>query len=151
MQVVQSPYEETSNNFVVRVVPLYMEAQSSPLESKYVFTYGVKITNLGFKPAKLLRRYWKINDGSGDKHDVEGEGVVGKQPMIQPGESFTYQSYCPLKSSTGNMRGRYLMEDEEGNKFSIIIPVFFLRTFDCARNKHKLYQQIDDVTVSQIF
>ena len=76
---------------------------------------------------QLMSRHWVITDGHGEVHEVEGPGVVGKQPQLAPGESFEYSSYCPLPTPTGNMRGKYWMVNAQGDRFPVNIPVFFLR------------------------
>lgn len=120
-------YQEITQEIQVEVVPTYLKEQSNPEESIYVYTYRVKITNLGKKTAQLLSRHWIIKDGGGEQREVKGPGVIGEQPILKPGEHFEYSSFCPLKSPTGNMRGTYQMQTEDGEKFDIKIPLFFLR------------------------
>ncbi len=138
----KTPYSETSNGITIEVAPLFDSERSDPDSEYYLFTYGVKFTNHNDYEVKIQRRYFKIRDGFGESRIVEGEGVVGKRPSIAPGESFSYQSFCPLKTPTGNMRGRYLFEDDLGNLFSAAMPVFFFRVVDVAANIHSIYQPL---------
>jgi ApaG protein len=75
----------------------------------------------------VIHRHWKIKDGNGKVYEVQGSGVIGEQPMLAPGESYEYESFCPLHSPSGNMRGKYQMIDQFGNRFWIDVPVFFFR------------------------
>jgi ApaG protein len=112
-------------NIVVET--FYQTAQSRPLQSEYLFAYRITIENLGAVPVKLLRRHWHIIDSNGDEREVEGEGVVGQQPTIEPGESYQYISSCNLNSDMGKMFGTYLMEDLFTKKtMNITIPEFQL-------------------------
>lgn len=117
-----------SNDIDVSVIPEFLPERSSPEQSFYAFGYRVTITNLGSEPVQLLRRHWIITDGAGFVEEVEGDGVVGEQPWVDPGESFTYESGCPLRTPTGNMRGWYYFETYSGKKFRSRIPLFFLKT-----------------------
>jgi ApaG protein len=117
----------TSNDMNVKVVPEYLPERSSPAQSYYAFSYHVTITNLGPEPVQLLRRQWTITDGRGAVDIVEGEGVVGVQPWIKPGESYEYQSGCPLRTPQGYMRGWYFYETQKGLAFRSRIPAIFLR------------------------
>lgn len=120
-------YQELKDDFSVEVRPFYVEDQSSPEDDNYFFAYQVVIRNLSDSKARLLNRQWIIRDGNGVDKYINGEGVIGEQPTILPGESFEYTSFCPLSTPTGNMRGKYEMLDEFGNKFWITIPLCFLR------------------------
>jgi ApaG protein len=120
-------YREITDGILVEVVPEYVPEQSRPAQSHYFFAYHVRIRNDGTAPARLLRRHWIITDGAGKTHEVEGEGVIGEQPRLAPGESFEYSSFCPLPTPTGNMRGTYLMADDQDRQFRVRIPLFFLR------------------------
>jgi ApaG protein len=101
---------------------------SNPSDRSYVFKYTIVISNDGDAPAQLLTRHWIIIDGNGRREDVNGPGVVGQTPRIQPGEDFTYQSFCPLKTSWGTMEGSYEMQRDDGQRFTVSIPRFYLRT-----------------------
>ena len=104
----------------------FIESQSDIASNQFVFSYTVKITNNGEIGAQLLTRHWKIEDESGKIEDVIGEGVVGQQPYLSPGESYEYTSGAVLKTQTGSMRGSYGMIDDLGNRFDAPIPLFFL-------------------------
>ncbi|NJL74279.1 MAG: Co2+/Mg2+ efflux protein ApaG [Saprospiraceae bacterium] len=100
---------------------------SQPTASKYVFSYQITIHNLGNTPVQLLRRHWFIFDSVGAKHEVEGEGVIGQQPILEPGEFHQYQSWSQLTTELGNMKGSYLMLDLKRNlQFQVWIPSFQL-------------------------
>ena len=126
-------YREQTQNFEVAVEPEFLPEHSSIQHHQYVFSYRIRITNHGEKAAQLLSRHWIITDGQGKTHEVKGEGVVGEQPLIPPGESYEYSSFCPLTTPTGNMRGKYQMMNEQGETFQVKIPLFFLRDM---RNLH---------------
>lgn len=112
-------------NIVVET--FYQPAQSRPLQSEYLFAYRITIENLGAVPVKLLRRHWHIIDSNGDVREVEGEGVVGQQPTIEPGDSYQYISSCNLSSDIGKMFGTYTMEDLFTKKTLVVaIPEFQL-------------------------
>jgi ApaG protein len=96
-------------------------------EGKYAFAYRVSITNLGQRNSQLLTRYWLITDGNGKTSEVQGDGVVGKQPVIEPGESFTYTSGAVIETPVGSMQGYYEMQNEDGQRFKAPIDVFNLR------------------------
>ncbi len=121
-------YKQLSNEISVSVRPVFAEDKSNVLTQKYVFLYTVTIVNLQQVTVQLLRRSWLIKDSMGDIYEVNGEGVIGKQPFINPNESFTYQSYCVLKSPSGSMEGVYEMETKEGHTLKVTIPRFFLRS-----------------------
>lgn len=126
-------YKETSNDIQIEVQPTYVPEHSNSREGLHVFSYRVRITNLGQTPAQLVSRHWIITDGNGNTQEVKGPGVVGKQPVLSQGESFEYSSFCPLPTPTGNMRGKYIMVDKSGREYHVRIPVFFLRDL---RNLH---------------
>ena len=110
----------------VQVQSVYIEAQSAPDEERYVFAYTVTIRNLGRESVQLLGRYWLITNGNGRETEVQGEGVVGVQPHIEPGNEYQYTSGAVLETPLGTMQGHYDMVDANGNPFSIDIPVFRL-------------------------
>lgn len=99
---------------------------SSPEGAVALYTYRVRITNQGLGPARLLARHWIILDGDGDRRDVAGEGVIGQQPHLKPGETFVYDSYCHLSTLWGTMEGTYTFIDDGGERFVVRIPRFFL-------------------------
>lgn len=110
----------------VEVTPNYIEEQSSPDQHHYVFSYTVTITNDGKMPARLLTRHWIITDAMGEIQEVKGDGVVGEQPYLKPGEGFQYTSGTMMKTSSGSMTGSYQMLAEDGYHFEASIPEFYL-------------------------
>ncbi len=104
----------------------YIEEQSIPEKDQFVFSYTIKIKNLGTKAAKLLTRHWIITDANGKVEEVHGEGVVGKQPYLNPGDEFQYTSGAILETPLGTMQGNYEMLGNEGTRFQAEIPVFRL-------------------------
>ena len=121
-----STSEAVTNNVRVEVESQYAPERSQPLQNEWFFHYTVRITNEGDETVQLLSRHWVITDASGETQDVRGPGVVGEQPVLAPGESFQYRSGCPLKTSTGVMRGTYQMVTEEGDHFDVEIAPFAL-------------------------
>ena len=126
-------YQETTHEIQVQVNPKYMPEHSKPQQGLHVFTYRIRITNIGPIPKQLRSRHWIITDGNGQAQEIKGPGVIGEQPILSSGESFEYESFCPLSTPTGNMRGTYVMVDEAGREYQIKIPLFFLRDL---RNLH---------------
>ena len=104
----------------------YIESQSNPSDSRFVFTYTVTIANNGTMPAQLLHRYWKITDGEGGIREVHGDGVVGEQPTIVPGDEFTYTSGAILETAIATMEGYFEMVAADGELFKAKIPIFTL-------------------------
>ncbi len=119
-------YEKTTHNITIQVTPSYLPDQSRPEDEHYVWAYHVRIENKGDEIVQLMSRYWKIIDGNGDTHEVEGEGVIGKQPTLAPGESFEYTSGTPLGTPGGIMTGTYRMAGIHGQSFTVDIPAFSL-------------------------
>ncbi len=118
-------YRETAG-IRITVRPLYLPERSRPDQHEYVFAYFVRIENVGPLAAQLLSRRWLIHDSTGEDTVVEGEGVVGQQPHLEPGELHEYQSFCPLKSPQGYMEGEYYFVRPDGTRFSAAIPRFQL-------------------------
>ncbi|WP_455200223.1 Co2+/Mg2+ efflux protein ApaG [Kaarinaea lacus] len=114
------------NNIAIDVETSYLEDQSSPDMNRYVFAYTITIRNEGQLPAKLLTRHWIINDANGNTQEVHGEGVVGEQPYLKPGESFQYTSGTVIETPVGSMEGSYQMLSEDGTPFDADIPAFTL-------------------------
>jgi ApaG protein len=114
------------NHVEVDVETHYIEAQSAPEQDRYVFSYTVTIRNTGQQAARLLTRHWIINDANGNVQEVHGEGVVGEQPYLRPGESFQYTSGTVIETPVGSMEGSYQMVDDDGNPFDAPIPAFTL-------------------------
>ena len=121
-----SMYSEVTRAISVSVDPFYVEEQSEPAENRWVFGYRVIIENLGAAPVQLMSRHWRIMDGLGRMVEVKGEGVVGEQPMLEPGESFEYTSGTPLPTPSGIMTGSYQMLGADGRWFDVEIPAFSL-------------------------
>ncbi len=120
-------FTATTEDITVRVRPVYLDGQSDAVAHKFVFAYFVRIENNGNEDVQLLRRHWFIHDGTGDVKEVEGEGVVGKQPVISPGAGHEYNSFCVLETFEGTMEGTYLMRRPGGELFYAVIPRFPLR------------------------
>ena len=110
----------------IQVQSLYVESQSLPEEERYVFAYTITIRNLGRFNVQLLGRYWLITNANGRQTEVQGEGVVGEQPLILPGGEFQYTSGAVLETPLGSMEGHYEMVDHLGQPFRTAIPVFRL-------------------------
>jgi ApaG protein len=121
-------YEQTTSDVKVTVTPLYSKEDSIPNNDYHVWVYTVTIENNSNRPIQLLNRYWKIVDSYGHVEEVQGAGVVGKQPQLEPGEKFQYSSSTHLNSSSGMMFGVYEMLDESNNIFDVEIPAFPLDT-----------------------
>jgi ApaG protein len=120
------PYAEETRGFIVRVSVSFLPEQSETAKGRWFWAYHIRIENEGLMAAQLLNRHWDIRDAQGGQHVVDGEGVVGEQPVIKPGGSYDYVSGCPLTTSSGSMRGRYEMIGEDGSRFDIAIPKFAL-------------------------
>lgn len=120
-------YIAITEDIKVTVRPVYLDGQSNAVERKFVFAYFITIENLGREPIQLLRRHWIIRHSNGKLEEVEGEGVIGKQPVIRPGADHDYNSYCILETLEGSMEGTYLMKREDGAEFKVAIPKFTLR------------------------
>lgn len=116
----------------VSVVPSYLPDQSDPWEPRYVFGYRVDIHNASDVPVRVLSRTWTIIDAHGNIHEVEGEGVVGLQPTIAPGQTFHYGSYCPLRTPWGTMEGQYTAVREDGQVLMLRIARFYLAQPDAV-------------------
>jgi ApaG protein len=119
-------YEITTHGVRVRVRPEYQADQSSPEEGYYFWSYTIEIQNEGTAPVQLKTRFWRITDGTGRTEEVRGPGVVGQTPVIEPGQSFTYTSGCPLPTPSGIMVGSYQMSGDGGRLFDIAVPAFSL-------------------------
>ena len=119
-------YRAITREIAVSVIPTYLEAQSSPGSSQYFWAYRVIIENQGKETVQLLSRHWMITNARGEFTEIKGAGVVGKQPVLKPGESYEYTSGAPLDTTSGMMGGAYQMESEGGERFDIEIPTFSL-------------------------
>lgn len=120
-------YSQTTENITVSVRPMYLEAESNVFTRKFVFIYFIRIENNGTDTVQLLRRHWFITHETGKVEEVEGEGVIGKQPVIPPGKFHEYNSFCILESMEGFMEGTYTMKHSSGELFTVNIPRFILR------------------------
>lgn len=125
-------FEQQTGDVVVRVQPDYLHDESSPKDNRYIWAYTVEIENLSGSALKVVERMWNINDSRGHAQCVRGDGVVGEQPVLQPGETFRYTSGAPLSAPSGMMHGTYKMTDEEGEMFEVSIPLFALDSPDQA-------------------
>ena len=122
-----------TDGILVRVRPSFLAAQSDPDEGRWVWAYQVEIVNLSGGPVQLVARRWTITDALGRVEEVRGPGVVGEQPVIEPGDSYAYVSGCPLTTPSGSMVGAYFMQDAEGRMFEAAIPAFSLDVPDARR------------------
>jgi ApaG protein len=120
-------YTATTRGVRVTVQPFFLEDQSEPDESRFVWAYRVQIVNTGPQAVQLMRRSWQITDARGRTIEVQGEGVVGEQPLLEAGESFEYTSGTPLETPSGIMTGAYhMVSPTSGEAFDVVIPVFSL-------------------------
>ncbi len=111
---------------LVEVLPSYLPEQSAPEQNLYAFAYTITLSNTGDVAAQLISRSWNVNDANGHTEKVRGLGVVGQQPLLQPGETFEYTSGTRLRTPTGTMHGSYFFVAEDGERFDIDIPMFVL-------------------------
>jgi ApaG protein len=119
-------YRALTRDIEVLVEPYYLEEQSDPDDSRYVWGYRIVISNHSGKPVRLTHRYWHITDQNGQVDEVSGPGVVGEQPRLDPGDTYEYSSGCPLDTPSGMMYGTYRMETDDGETFDVEIPAFSL-------------------------
>ncbi len=119
-------YEAITNDIRVRVEPHYDEQRSEPDRGRFFWLYTVDITNESDSSVTLATRFWQITDANGEQEEVKGAGVVGQTPTLEPGQSFSYTSGCPLRTTSGIMGGTYRMLDEDGAPFDVEIPSFSL-------------------------
>ena len=124
--------EAISHNFQVSTISRFIPERSNQEMSIFFFAYWITINNQGEIPAQLLNRYWHIMDADGRINEVKGEGVVGEKPLINPGESFEYNSFCPLPTEFGFMQGYYEMQGKDKSTFQIEIPQFRLASPNSA-------------------
>jgi ApaG protein len=116
----------STDGVIVRVAPNFLDEQSVPAQGRWFWSYHIRIENHGDEPVQLLTRHWKITDGRGMVNHVDGDGVVGEQPLLKPGESHDYVSGCPLGTPSGMMEGQYRFIREDGGTFLAEIPRFKL-------------------------
>ena len=126
MQATDTDMSDQRHDIRVDVKSAYLPDRSEPSRHQYTFAYTITITNRGSVPAQLISRHWVITDAEGKVQEVRGLGVVGQQPLLQPGETFEYTSGATLATAMGTMRGTYSMVDEHGHAFSAAIPEFTL-------------------------
>ncbi len=119
-------YSSVTRAIRVTVDPIYLNEQSSPEDSHFVWAYQVKIENDGAETVQLINRHWRITDALGRLQEVRGEGVVGEQPVLRPGEAYQYTSGTPLATPSGIMVGSYEMVTMAGERFDVEIPAFSL-------------------------
>jgi ApaG protein len=119
-------YEQSTDGIRIWVQPRFSLADSDPADGTFVFSYEITMQNEGKTPAQLLFRHWYIHDSGGDDAEVDGEGVVGEQPLLGPGDSHEYQSFCVLRSPVGYMEGYYTFVRPNGDKFRAEVPRFEL-------------------------
>ena len=127
------PHVATTRDVTVRVSVSYLAEQSEPGRGRWFWSYHIRLENGGRRTVQLLTRHWIITDGRGEVQEVRGDGVVGDQPVIAPGESYDYVSGCPLTTATGAMEGSYGMADDTGATFDVAIPRFALLAPATAR------------------
>ena len=126
-------YRAVTRQIEVTVEPSFLPERSSPDEGRFFWAYTVAIVNAGTETVQLKTRHWIITDGNGRSQEVRGEGVVGEQPVLEPGERFEYTSGVPLQTSSGFMSGSYQMVTADGEPFDIDIPAFSLDSPDSKR------------------
>ncbi len=119
-------YTKTTSGVTISVQSHFLEERSNVLQHSFFFVYFITITNNGSTPVQLLRRHWYIHDSMAPDYEVEGDGVVGEQPLIAPGATYRYNSFCVLKSFEGSMDGTYTMRRDDGQTFDVEIPRFHL-------------------------
>jgi len=125
--------------FRVEVVPRYLAEQSDPEQDVYAFSYTITISNVGELAAQLISRSWNINDATGHTERVKGLGVVGHQPLLQPGQSFQYSSGTRLRTPTGTMHGSFFCVAEDGEKFETDVPMFVLDALSAGDGRRTLH------------
>jgi ApaG protein len=119
-------YRALTRDIEVTVEPFYLEEQSDPEDSRYVWGYRIVIANHSDVMVQLMHRYWNITDENGQVDEVTGPGVIGEQPVLKPGDTYEYSSGCPLDTPSGVMFGHYEMRSENGETFDVAIPAFSL-------------------------
>ena len=121
-------YTAVTRDIQITVMPQYLPEQSDPEDARYMWAYTIEVANHGRRTVQLVARHWVITDATGRVETVSGLGVVGEQPVLNPGETFRYTSGCPLSTSSGVMEGHYRMVDDDGAAFDVAIPAFSLDT-----------------------
>ena len=118
--------DEKRGGIRVEAESFYLADRSMPQKNYYFFAYRITIHNEGDAPAQLISRHWVISDANGRVEEVKGDGVIGEQPRLVPGDSYEYTSFCPLQTAMGSMRGSYVMARDDGDEFEADIPIFTL-------------------------
>ncbi|MEX0583304.1 MAG: Co2+/Mg2+ efflux protein ApaG [Sneathiella sp.] len=129
-------YSKVTENILVSVTPVYLTERSRPSDGLYVWAYQVRIENQGTRTVTLRNRHWRITNADGHTETVDGEGVIGEQPVLAPGDVYEYTSGTPLSTSSGIMVGCYDMESEKGTTFAVDIPAFSLDSPDSMSSIH---------------
>jgi ApaG protein len=119
-------YSETTEEIDITVEPEFLPDRSQPDAGRWFWAYTIRIRNNGARTVQLLHRHWRITDANGRLEEVKGPGVVGEQPILRPGDTFSYTSGCPLPTPSGIMVGSYRFVDEDGRPFDVAIPAFSL-------------------------
>ncbi len=119
-------YSAVTRDIEVAVEPFYLAEQSDPEDNRYVWGYRIVISNHSDTTVRLMQRYWNITDQNGQVDEVTGPGVIGEQPVLNPGDSYEYSSGCPLDTPSGVMYGHYQMVTTQGDSFNVAIPAFSL-------------------------
>ncbi len=125
--------------FRIDTEPQYLPEQSNPAAGRYAFAYTITITNTGRVPAQLISRHWVIEDATGHTEEVKGLGVVGEQPLLQPGQAFQYTSGCQLRTSHGIMHGAYFCVAVDGHRFDVPIAAFILEAGQAGKRGRRLH------------
>ena len=119
-------FTKTTRHIKVTASPNFLAEHSEPTDNHYVWSYTIHLENYGDTPVQLINRHWKITDAKGVTHEVRGDGVIGEQPVLKPGESFQYTSGTALNAPSGVMLGEYGMVTPEGEHFEVEVPAFSL-------------------------
>jgi ApaG protein len=130
---------DTAYAFRIETEPQFLPEQSDPATGRYAFAYTIILTNTGRVPAQLISRHWIIEDAQGQTQEVKGLGVVGAQPLLQPGESFQYTSGCQLRTSHGIMHGSYFFVAVDGHRFDVPIAAFILQSDNSGASGRTLH------------
>ncbi|MEO0542963.1 MAG: Co2+/Mg2+ efflux protein ApaG [Pseudomonadota bacterium] len=126
-------YRERTHGIEVTVRPEFIDEESDPSAARWFWAYTVIVANHSDRTVQLMSRYWQITNALGQIEEVRGAGVIGEQPIMEPGDSFQYTSGCPLNTPSGTMVGHYVMQDEDGSRLEVHIPGFSLDLPDMAR------------------
>ena len=119
-------FTKTTRQIKITAVPQFMAEHSEPDDAHYVWAYTIQLENTGGEPVQLLNRHWKITDAQGLTQEVRGQGVIGEQPVLKPGESYRYTSGTALNTASGIMLGEYEMVSDSGERFEVEVPAFSL-------------------------